>query len=122
MEAGVGWPGARIDRWGGTLSAKLMKRTRDQILKTLEENRQRLRSLGVRRIGLFGSAARDSSGQRSDLDFLVELEHKSFDTYMDLKEFLEVLFQCPVDLVLPETLKPRLRKSILQDTVYASRL
>jgi len=49
----------------------------------------------------------------------VEFEHKSFDAYMDLKEFLESLFGCPVDLVLADSLKPRLRESILKETVHA---
>ena len=41
---------------------------------------------------------------------------------MDLKEFLEKLFGCTVDLVITENLKPRLRDTILSQTVYASRL
>jgi predicted nucleotidyltransferase len=39
-----------------------------------------------------------------------------------LKEFLEELFGCTVDLVIAENLKPRLRDTILSQTVYASRL
>ena len=50
--------------------------------------------------------ARDEASQTSDLDFLVEFQRKSFDGYMDLKEFLEQLFGRRVDLVLPETLNP----------------
>ncbi len=50
---------------------------------------------------------------------LVEFDHKSFDAYMDLKEYLENLFDCPVDLVLADALKPRLREPILNETVHA---
>lgn len=78
--------------------------------------------MGVRSIGLFGSAARGESAPTSDLDFLVELDHKTFDAYMDVKEFLEKIFGCDVDLVLADNLKPRLRDTILRETVYASRL
>ena len=81
-----------------------------------------MRSLGVRRLGLFGSAARGSSGPNSDLDFVVEFEAKSFDRYMDLKLLLEGLFGCRVDLVLSDGIKPRLREAILGQAVYAQGL
>ncbi len=91
----------------------------EEIFKTIEENREALRRLGVKRLGLFGSAARGEAGAASDLDFVVELEHKSFDAYMDLKLLLERLFACPVDLVLLDSIKPRLRPVILKEATYA---
>ena len=94
-----------------------MLMTRETILGRLAENREALRRLGVRRLGLFGSAARGEQAQ--DLDFLVELDAKTFDAYMDVKLFLEDLFGCPVDLVLADALKPALREGILRETVYA---
>ena len=44
---------------------------------------------------------------------------KTFDNYMDLKAFLEDLFDRPVDLVVSDVIKPRLRDSILRETIYA---
>jgi len=41
---------------------------------------------------------------------------------MDLKDFLERQFDCHVDLVLANTLKPRIRERILQETIYATGL
>ena len=38
---------------------------------------------------------------------------------MDLKEFLEELFKCRVDLVLADAIKPRLQATILGEAVYA---
>jgi len=99
-----------------------MVRTRDSILRTLERNRGALERFGVRSLGLFGSAARDEATSASDLDFLVELNPKSFDAYMGLREFLEGLFNCSVDLVLLDALKPRLRQTILEETVHAAGL
>lgn len=99
-----------------------MNGSREQILEALEGHKPELRRMGVRRIGLFGSAGRGESRATSDLDFLVELNRKSFDGYMDVKEFLETLFGCKVDLAIAENLKPRLRDTILSETVYASRL
>jgi len=78
--------------------------------------------MGVRRLGLFGSCARDEHSQSSDLDFVVEFERKSFDAYMDLKFFLEDLFDCSVDLVTFDSIRPELRDSILQEVVYVPQL
>lgn len=99
-----------------------MSRTLEQILQTLEEHRAKIRGFGVRRLGLFGSAVRGEATESSDLDFLVDLETKTFDAYMDLKEFLEELFGCPVDLVMMGTIKPRLRSTILGEAIYATGL
>jgi hypothetical protein len=99
-----------------------MMRTREAVLQKLEENREKIRSFGVKRLGLFGSCARGEASAKSDLDFVVEFSQKSFDAYMDLKDFLEGLFGCPVDLVLTNTIKPRLRKPILSEAVYVQGL
>lgn len=88
-------------------------------MRRLEENREAIRSYGVRRLGLFGSFAREEATESSDLDFVVEFEKKSFDAYMDLKEFLEELFKCRIDLVLADAIKPRLQATILGEAVYA---
>jgi len=99
-----------------------MKRTREIVLQQLEANRDKIRGLGVKRLGLFGSCARGEATEASDLDFVVELEKKSFDAYMDVKDFLEELFGCKVDLVMKDAIKPRLREPILKETIYAQGL
>ena len=96
-----------------------MQLTREQVLAKLSEHRENIRSFGVRSLGLFGSVARGENTTASDLDFLVEFDRKSFDAYMDLKAYLENLFGCPVDLVLANTLKPRLREPILNEAIHA---
>jgi predicted nucleotidyltransferase len=96
-----------------------MKPGTDQILRVIAQNRDAIRRYGVRSLGLFGSHARGTATPESDLDFVVEFEAKSFDRYMDLKEFLETLFGCPVDLVLADAVKPRLRDTILHEAMHA---
>jgi uncharacterized protein len=98
------------------------RRSAAQILNVLESHKADLQRFGVRKIGLFGSYRRDSATSKSDMDFLVQLEKPTFDAYMDLKFYLEELFDCPVDLVLEETIKPRLRAQILHEVVYAQGL
>ena len=73
----------------------------------------------VRRIGLFGSYVRGEASSSSDIDALVELESVTFDLYMDLKFYLEELFQLPVDLVLADNVKPRLKPYIDEEVIYA---
>lgn len=94
-----------------------MVATRQDVLDSLAAQRERLKVLGVRRLSLFGSAARDQLTDQSDLDVLVELAPKTFDRYMDVKFLLEDSLGRRVDLVLPETLKPRLRAAILRDRI-----
>ncbi len=62
------------------------------------------RPFGVRRLEVFGSAARDDFDEtRSDIDFLVEFDANAepglLKTYFDLKDALEALFERSVDLV-----------------------
>ena len=75
----------------------------------------------VRKIGIFGSFARCEEKEGSDIDVLVELEDKyeTFDNFMDLKYFLEDLFNRKVDLVTIEALRPQLKDDILREVVYA---
>jgi predicted nucleotidyltransferase len=91
-------------------------------LDTIRAHRGELRRLGVRRLGLFGSAARGEATEASDLDFLVEFDRKTFDAYMEVKELLARLFGGPIDLVIAEAVKPQLRGRILQETIYAEGL
>ena len=96
-----------------------MVKNREQIIRMVEENQEAIRHYGVRRLGLFGSVARGTADRKSDLDFVVEFEKKTFDAYMELKAYLEKLFGTRVDLVLADTIKPRLRNTILAETIYA---
>lgn len=99
-----------------------MRISRDEVLQILERNRETIRSYGVRRLGLFGSCARGETGSTSDLDFVVEFDKKSFDGYMGVKDFLEGLFDCRVDLVIESAIKPRLREVIRREAVHATGL
>jgi predicted nucleotidyltransferase len=95
-----------------------MTRDRESVLGLLEKRREQIRRFGVRRLALFGSCVRGEQTNASDLDFVVEFEKKTFDGYMDLKAFLEELFDCPVDLVLADTIKPRLREAITSEMIH----
>jgi uncharacterized protein len=94
--------------------------TRDSILATIAANKEALRELGAVELALFGSYARGEATEASDIDFLVELEESTFDSYMSVREFLESLFQRKIDLVMKSAIRPRLRESILREAVRAA--
>jgi len=89
--------------------------------------RQNLRTIreryGVARIGVFGSVVRGEATPESDIDILVEFREgeETFDHFMDLKFYLEDLLGRPADLVIADTLKPRIRSTVLGEVVYAWR-
>ncbi len=93
------------------------------MINEIELHREELQALcrrfHVRRLDLFGSAARgDFDPEVSDIDFLVEFDREhpealSFDTYFGLKEAFEALLGRPVDLVEPGAVRnPYLKASI----------
>ncbi len=82
----------------------------------------------VRRLDLFGSAARgDFDAATSDLDFLVEFDDSratpGLKAYLALKGDLEKMLGHPVDLLIPEAItNPYVKADIARDrlTVYAA--
>ena len=95
----------------------------DDILGRMEQHASSLaESFSVRRIGLFGSFLHGRVDDNSDVDILVEFDEPGFDNYMDLKFYLEKLFARPVDLVLADSLKPRIQPVIMREVVYAKGL
>ena len=97
--------------------------TQENILEQLNQRVEELkRNFTVRSIGLFGSLARNEADRKSDVDILVDFIEPTFDHYMDLKFYLERLFERPVDLVTADTVKPRLRPVIEREVIYAKGL
>jgi hypothetical protein len=96
-----------------------MSINRQQILAALAERRKEIGArFGVKRLALFGSAARDELRDGSDVDVLVEFEGPAtYRAYFDLKDYLEGLFGRTVDLVTERGLKPRARRHVERDLV-----
>jgi uncharacterized protein len=90
----------------------------NDVLTILSEHYQTIQNFGVCSLALFGSVARGHNTTNSDLDFLVEFEGKTtFDRYMDLKIFLEDLFNKPVDLVTKGSLRKEISQKILEEAI-----
>ncbi len=48
--------------------------TKEKALSLIEEHQDRIKTLGVKKLGLFGSFVRKEQGVESDIDLLVEFE------------------------------------------------
>jgi len=97
--------------------------TQKGIMERLNQKASELkRDFSVCSIGLFGSLVRDEADSESDVDILVDFVEPTFDHYMDLKFYLENLFGRPVDLVIADTVKPRLKAAINEEVIYAKGL
>ncbi len=95
----------------------------EEIKFILKSHKKQLKEkYGIKEIGIFGSYARGEAKDNSDIDILVEFEKgkKTFDNYMELKFFLEDLFNRKVDLVILESIKPDLKASILESVKYVA--
>jgi len=96
---------------------------RDEVIERCRRAVAEIRSLGVRRIALFGSMARGEAD--SDVDLLVEFEPggKTFDRFLALSDLLERLLGRRVDLITTEALSPYIGPHILaeaEDVVRAA--
>ena len=98
-------------------------KSRDQILTFLKQNKKLFREeYHIIRIGLFGSYARGDQNAKSDIDLLVEFEENTqnlYDLKLDVKDFFRIQLGMEVDICREKYIKPRIRSSILKETVYA---
>jgi len=91
---------------------------REGYLALLYSHRAELRTFGVTRIGLFGSVARGEEELDSDVDVLVEFEpdKKNYDTFLDLADYLERLFEGRrVDLVTTKAISKYILPYVLKE-------
>lgn len=97
--------------------------TREEIIGILSERFPDLASeYGVRRIGLFGSYARGTPTEASDIDLVVEFERPIGLRFVELGEYLEQLLGTRVDLLTPAGIQgiriPHIAREIEDSIVY----
>ena len=94
--------------------------TREDVLATLARfQRTKRDEYHIRRIGIFGSAARNRLGAASDVDVVVELVEPDLLALVGIKQDLEELLHRPVDVVrYRERLNPFLKRRIEQEAIY----
>ena len=92
----------------------------DEIISTLrrfkEMNQKKYRIVNI---GLFGSAARDTMNEPSDVDVVVELEEQDLFDMIGIKQDLEEIFHKPVDIISYRAkMNQFLKKRIDKEAVY----
>jgi len=90
----------------------------NEVSARLRENRATLQDLGVKSLALFGSAARGNAGSESDVDFLVEFSRPvGLFEFIRLKQVLEKILGCRVDLVTLDALRESMKAEILDEAI-----
>jgi len=97
--------------------------TKEEIIQALQENYPYLASeYGVKRIGLFGSYAKDRPTETSVVDMVVEFDRPIGFRFTALAEYLENLLGKRVDLLTPAGIQgiriERIARDIEESMVY----
>jgi hypothetical protein len=97
---------------------------RSQVIAILNRHRSELEALGVVRLHLFGSTARGTATDDSDVDVAVLLasELRGLDrigALADVQALLSELLHRPVDVVEEPARSPRIRQAIEQEGIRA---
>ena len=93
---------------------------RAEALGVLQEHKQELADkYGVTRIGIFGSVARDEATENSDVDVVVEMTRPDLFFMVHIKDLLEAVMHCHVDIVRYRTrMNDFLKQRIDEEAVY----
>jgi uncharacterized protein len=90
---------------------KILKDEREEILRIAASH-------GAQNVRVFGSLARCEAGPDSDIDILVELDPgRSLLDIIAIKQDLEDLMGCEVDVVTEAAISPYIRKQVLKEAI-----
>ena len=94
--------------------------TKDEVLQTLKDQQQYIKkTYDVDKIGLFGSYAKNTQNENSDIDIYVEFKHKSFDNLAGLWNYLENLYHKKIDLIYKhKSSRSIILNRIQQEVIY----
>ncbi len=90
--------------------------TKTQTLKLLKSSYPYLANeFGVAKIGIFGSVAKETNTETSDVDIVVEFQKPIGLKFIDLSDYLESLLQTRVDLLTQDGIENIRIKNIADD-------
>ena len=100
-----------------------MELTTEKITNILSEKSEYLaETYGVKKIGLFGSYAKGTHTEASDIDIIVEFETPLGFKFMEFADYLEEILGKPVDVLTVGGLQgiriPYIAQSIRESIVY----
>lgn len=87
---------------------------REAVVNRLRAHETELRRLGVQRLYLFGSTARDEAGADSDVDLFFDHERGKLSLFglMDVKEAAAKILGCKTDIMTRDSLHKTMRQRI----------
>lgn len=92
----------------------------NDVFETLKRQESALKQKGVLHASIFGSTARKTQTQESDIDIMIDLDESKllsvFD-YAKIKDDLSELLGVRADIVTRNGLKPSIRERILKEEV-----
>jgi uncharacterized protein len=93
---------------------------REDILMFLRGQKLTLKTeMGISKLGLFGSLARNEKPH--DIDIIVEFEPGTqdlFDKKFRLKQIIEAKFNFPTDICREKFIKPNVKELIMRDAIF----
>jgi len=97
--------------------------TREYVIRTLQKESKYLsKEYGVKRIGLFGSIAKNQANETSDVDIYMEFSKFVGFKFINLSDYLEKLFDRKVDILTPLGVKSirikHIADSIRENIIY----
>ncbi|RLA79207.1 MAG: nucleotidyltransferase [Epsilonproteobacteria bacterium] len=92
---------------------------KEYILNFLTTHKQELQNnYALTKIGLFGSYAKNSANENSDIDIVIQSTKRDFFLRDDLKKYLEDNFKLPVDIGYLDSFRAYYKAKIEKDIIY----
>ncbi len=90
------------------------------VINFLKQNREFIQhEFGVVRMGLFGSFARETAREDSDVDIAVAMrDERIFRNFFRLEKYLQEHLRRKIDLGLEDSLKPLARQRVKEEIIY----
>jgi uncharacterized protein len=91
---------------------------RDKVISLLREHQPEMRVFKIQELSIFGSVARNQETPQSDVDILVKFDGPAtYDTYMELKFYLEELLNRKVDLITVDAVRKEIKEFVEKDLI-----
>ena len=92
---------------------------RDEAITRLKQHEADLRRLGVERLFLFGSTARNEARPDSDVDLFFDYPRGKFGLYelIDVKAAADSILGCKADIMTRDSIHKRLRANVEAEAV-----
>lgn len=92
---------------------------KNDIIKTVQSNEARLKEAGIKRLALFGSYSRQDTTEKSDIDFIWELNSpRTLASMAAAQKCLNSLFpNMKVDTVFEKAIHQYIRSQIQEDLI-----